>query len=73
MTPIRIGAALKVADLPKYRDWLIADQRDLEIQDFYSTEVLAGRLGGTGGRGEVACSTGSRGGSASTGRSMTCR
>jgi hypothetical protein len=34
MTPIRIGAALKVADLPRYRDWLIADQRDLEIQDF---------------------------------------
>jgi sugar phosphate isomerase/epimerase len=42
MTPIRIGAALKVADLPKYRDWLIADQRDLEIQDFYSTETLLG-------------------------------
>jgi sugar phosphate isomerase/epimerase len=42
MTPIRIGAALNVADLPLYRDWLIADQRDLEIQDFYSTDVLLG-------------------------------
>jgi len=42
MTPIRIGAALNVADLPRYRDWLIADQRDLEIQDFHSTEILLG-------------------------------
>lgn len=41
-TPIRIGAALNVADLPRYRDWLIADQRDLEIQDFFLTEVLLG-------------------------------
>jgi hypothetical protein len=45
MTPIRIGAALNVADLPLYRDWLIADQRDLEIQDFYSDRRPAGRLG----------------------------
>jgi len=42
MAPIRIGAALDVADLPRYRDWLIADQRDLEIQDFHATEVLLG-------------------------------
>jgi len=34
--------ALDVADLPRYRDWLIADQRDLEIQDFHATEVLLG-------------------------------
>jgi sugar phosphate isomerase/epimerase len=42
MTPIRIGAALNVSDLPRYRDWLIAGQRDLEIQDFYANDVLLG-------------------------------
>jgi sugar phosphate isomerase/epimerase len=42
MTPIRIGAALKVASLPKHRDWLVAGNRDLEIQDFFQTEVLLG-------------------------------
>ncbi len=42
MTPIKIGAALMVADLPAYRDWLIADQRDLEVQDFAKPEVLLG-------------------------------
>jgi sugar phosphate isomerase/epimerase len=28
-----LGAAMPIAALPEYRDWLIADQRDLEIQD----------------------------------------
>ncbi|MCU4653414.1 sugar phosphate isomerase/epimerase [Roseibacterium sp. SDUM158016] len=42
MTPIRIGAALPVSELATYRDWLIEGQRDLEIQDFFSTEVLLG-------------------------------
>jgi len=42
MQPMKIGAALMVADLPTYRDWLIADQRDLEIQDFLLPEVLLG-------------------------------
>ena len=42
MTPLKIGAALDVADLPGFRDWLIAEQRDLEIQDFHATEVLRG-------------------------------
>lgn len=42
MTPLRIGAALNVADLPRYREWLMAEQRDLEIQDFYATDVLLG-------------------------------
>lgn len=32
--PLKIGAALNVAHLPTYRDWLFEDQRDLEIQDF---------------------------------------
>ena len=42
MTPIKIGAALMTADLPAWRDWLIADQRDLEVQDFCVPEVLLG-------------------------------
>ncbi len=40
--PLPIGAALMVANLPTYRDWLIADQRDLEIQDFFDTALLLG-------------------------------
>lgn len=42
MQPLKIGAALMVADLPTYRDWLIAGQRDLEVQDFLLPEVLLG-------------------------------
>ncbi len=42
MLPLKIGAALMVANLPTYRDWLIADQRDLELQDFLRPEVLLG-------------------------------
>ncbi|WJY23066.1 sugar phosphate isomerase/epimerase family protein [Fontisubflavum oceani] len=42
MGPLQIGAALMVADLPHYRDWLIDGQRDLEIQDFFATELLLG-------------------------------
>lgn len=40
--PLQIGAALNVAELPTYRDWLIEGQRDLEIQDFTKPEVLFG-------------------------------
>lgn len=42
MDPLKIGAALMVADLPRYSDWLIADQRDLELQDFLIPDVLLG-------------------------------
>lgn len=42
MTPLRIGAALMVADLPAYRTWLFDGQRDLEIQDFFQTDLLLG-------------------------------
>jgi sugar phosphate isomerase/epimerase len=42
MTPLKVGAALNVAHLPKYRDWLIGGQRDLELQDFIATDVLLG-------------------------------
>jgi len=40
--PLPIGAALMVADLPQFRDWLIQGQRDLEVQDFLLPEVLLG-------------------------------
>jgi sugar phosphate isomerase/epimerase len=40
--PIPIGAALPVAALAEHRDWLIAGQRDLEIQDFYDNNLLDG-------------------------------
>jgi alpha-D-ribose 1-methylphosphonate 5-triphosphate diphosphatase len=68
MTPIRIGAALDVADLPRYRDWLIAGQRDLEIQDFYATDVLLGDWEGLAARAKAHLD-GFEGGSASTGPS----
>lgn len=42
MPPLKIGAALMVADLPTYRDWLIEGERDLELQDFLRPEVLLG-------------------------------
>jgi sugar phosphate isomerase/epimerase len=37
-----VGAALMAERLPAYRDWLIADQRDLEIQDPCLPSVLDG-------------------------------
>ncbi|MBY4893501.1 sugar phosphate isomerase/epimerase [Rhodobacteraceae bacterium N5(2021)] len=40
--PLSIGAALNVAELPTYREWLIDGQRDLEIQDFCAPKVLLG-------------------------------
>lgn len=39
MTPLKIGAALKIDTIPTHRDWLFADNRDLEIQDFFQAEV----------------------------------
>ncbi|WP_417254251.1 sugar phosphate isomerase/epimerase family protein [Celeribacter sp.] len=41
MTLPVIGAALCVEDLPKFRDWLIEKDRDLEIQSFVSPDMLA--------------------------------
>ncbi len=38
--PIPIGAAVQIQDLAALREWLIADQRDLEIQDFYNCNLL---------------------------------
>lgn len=42
MRPLKIGAALMVADLPAHRAWLIEGARDLEVQDFLLPEVLLG-------------------------------
>ncbi|MCR8549191.1 sugar phosphate isomerase/epimerase [Salipiger sp. P9] len=37
-----LGAAMPLDTLETHRDWLIADQRDLELQDFITAEVLKG-------------------------------
>lgn len=37
-----LGAALSVKSIPAHRDWLLERQRDLEIQDFSTAEVLDG-------------------------------
>jgi len=37
-----IGAALSVAELAHWRDWLFDGQRDLELQTFHAPEVLCG-------------------------------
>ncbi|MBF9059868.1 TIM barrel protein [Rhodobacterales bacterium HKCCSP123] len=42
MLPLKIGAALMVADIPAHRDWLVEGDRDLEVQDFFRPEVLLG-------------------------------
>ena len=42
-TPLpTLGAAMPARMLERYRDWLIDGQRDLEIQDFHTAEVLNG-------------------------------
>lgn len=42
MTLPVIGAAMPSQYLPQYREWLLADQRDLEIQDFVMPNVIDG-------------------------------
>jgi sugar phosphate isomerase/epimerase len=42
MLPLKIGAALMVANIPDHRDWLFESDRDLEVQDFFRPEVLLG-------------------------------
>lgn len=37
-----LGAALNLAGIETHRDWLLEQQRDLEIQDFITAEVLEG-------------------------------
>ena len=38
----KIGAALSVLDLPRHRDWLLSDARDLELRDFCFGALLNG-------------------------------
>jgi len=40
-TPL-IGAAIDVADLAQWGDWIVKDHRDLELQDFCRPGVIAG-------------------------------
>jgi len=42
MTPLVVGAAMHSALLDTYLDWILAEQRDLEIQDAVSTDMLDG-------------------------------
>jgi sugar phosphate isomerase/epimerase len=42
VTPTVIGAALPISALPIYRDWLIEQDRDLEIQSVVTAAVLNG-------------------------------
>jgi sugar phosphate isomerase/epimerase len=37
-----LGAALPLAALSQYRDWILEKQRDLEVQDFFWADVLNG-------------------------------
>lgn len=37
-----VGAAMRIAALPTYREWLLGEQRDLEIQDPINPAVLDG-------------------------------
>lgn len=46
MLPLKIGAALRLASLPTYRNWLIEGERDLEIQDFIFADLLLGDWSG---------------------------
>ncbi len=39
MTPLKIGAALKIDELASHRDWLFDANRDLELQDFIFADV----------------------------------
>lgn len=40
MTPLKIGACLKAAEIADHRDWLFDAGRDIEIQDFMSHAAL---------------------------------
>ena len=39
MTPLKVGAALSIAEIDTYRDWLFEDERDLELQDFFRPAI----------------------------------
>lgn len=37
-----LGACLPIDAIPAYRDWIMSDQRDIELQDFCFPDVLSG-------------------------------
>ena len=41
MTPLRIGACMKLAEIETHRDWLFESDRDLELQDLVFADTLA--------------------------------
>ncbi len=47
MLPLKIGAALMIDEIAEHKDWLVADQRDLELQDFVYPEVFVEGWQGT--------------------------
>lgn len=42
MQPLKIGACLRAAQIAEHRDWLFDAERDIELQDFMTHEVLTG-------------------------------
>lgn len=44
MTPLKIGACLKITQVYEHRDWLFDSARDLELQDFMSHAALTTEL-----------------------------
>ncbi|PIE09411.1 MAG: sugar phosphate isomerase [Rhodobacterales bacterium] len=44
MTPLKIGACLKAAEIAAHKDWLFDAARDIEIQDFMSHAALTTEL-----------------------------
>ncbi len=40
--PLKLGAAMPIEALPRFRDWLLSEQRDLELQDPTELEALDG-------------------------------
>ncbi|MEO1312693.1 MAG: sugar phosphate isomerase/epimerase family protein [Pseudomonadota bacterium] len=42
MLPLTIGACLLIPEIETHRDWLLSADRDVELQDFMTQEVLCG-------------------------------
>jgi len=41
MSPLKIGACLKITEIAAHRDWLFGAERDVEIQDFMTRDALS--------------------------------
>ncbi len=46
MTPLKIGACLRYREIDAHRDWLFDADRDIELQDFMTHDVLRGNWRG---------------------------